>query len=85
MLLSAPAQTAGAPPALPTGNTGIAASFPNDANIKHHANVLFADGFETYTSVSQLTGYRQLQQLLSRLLISPWTARYSSVVQKPSG
>src|SRR5258708_4383228 len=56
MLLSAQAQTAGGPPALPAGNTGIAASFPNDANIQAHANVLFADGFENYTSVSQLTG-----------------------------
>jgi hypothetical protein len=37
------------------GNTGIAASFANDAGITGHANVLFADGFESYTSVSQLT------------------------------
>jgi hypothetical protein len=49
------AQTGG-PPALPTGNTGIAASFPNDVNIKTNGNVLFADSFETYTSISQLTG-----------------------------
>ncbi len=49
------AQT-GAPPALPTGNTGIASSFLNDAGIQANRNVLFADGFEGYTSVSQLTG-----------------------------
>ena len=41
---------------LPSGKTGIAASYPNDVNIQNHANVLFADGFETYTSASQLTG-----------------------------
>jgi hypothetical protein len=45
----------GAPPPLPTGNAGIASQFPNDANIQNHASVLFADGFETYTSTSQLT------------------------------
>lgn len=44
-----------APPPLPTGDTGIAASFPNDMNIRSHADVLFADGFETYTSPSQFT------------------------------
>lgn len=44
------------PPALPTGSTGIAASFPNDTNIQSHANVLFADGFETYSSASALVG-----------------------------
>lgn len=44
-----------APPPLPQGNTGIAASYLNDAGITGHANVLFADGFETYTSASQLT------------------------------
>ena len=45
-----------APPPLPAGNTGIAASYPNDAGIAANANVLFADGFESYTSASQLTG-----------------------------
>ena len=44
-----------APPALPQGNTGIAASYPNDAGIAANPNVLFADGFETYTTPTQLT------------------------------
>ena len=43
------------PPALPVGNTGIAASYPNDAGISANPGVVFADGFESYTSVSQLT------------------------------
>jgi chitodextrinase len=46
----------GGPPSLPQGNAGVAAAFPNDANIQFNASVLFADGFETYTSASQLTG-----------------------------
>lgn len=45
-----------APPPLPEGSTGIAASYPNDSGITANGNVLFADGFETYTSASQLTG-----------------------------
>lgn len=47
--------TGGAPPALPSGNNGIAALHPNDANIASDPNVLFADDFESYTSASQLT------------------------------
>jgi hypothetical protein len=43
------------PPALPQGNTGIAAAYPNDNGIASNANVVFADGFETYTSAGQLT------------------------------
>src|SRR5262245_22326196 len=43
-----------APPPLPEGN-GLAAAYPNDAGITANSNVLFADGFETYTSASQLT------------------------------
>ncbi|HEY5867737.1 MAG TPA: hypothetical protein VI542_19635 [Candidatus Tectomicrobia bacterium] len=46
---------AAAPPPLPEGNNGIAANHPGDANIASHPNVLFADGFESYTSPSQLT------------------------------
>jgi hypothetical protein len=46
----------GGPAPMPEGNTGIAAAFPNDTNIQSHAGVLFADGFESYTSVSGLTG-----------------------------
>ena len=44
------------PPALPEGNTGIAASYPNDSGIATNANVVFADGFDSYTSVSQMAG-----------------------------
>jgi hypothetical protein len=44
-----------APPALPEGNTGIAAGYPNDNGIATNANVLFADGFDSYTSTSQLS------------------------------
>ncbi|MGR9108178.1 MAG: fibronectin type III domain-containing protein [Gammaproteobacteria bacterium] len=40
---------------LPEGNAGISASYPGDANIGSDANVIFADDFESYTSVSQLT------------------------------
>ncbi len=44
------------PPALPEGNTGIAALYSNDDGIAAHAEVIFADNFESYSSVSQLTG-----------------------------
>ena len=44
------------PPTLPEGNTGIAASYPNDSGIATNANVVFADGFDSYTSVSQMSG-----------------------------
>ena len=44
-----------APSSLPTGNNGIAAGYPGDTNIQSHPDVLFADGFETYGTVSQLT------------------------------
>jgi hypothetical protein len=43
-----------APPTLPEGNSGIARSYLNDEGISADPNVLFADGFESYTSVSQL-------------------------------
>src|SRR3954467_11044783 len=46
---------AAAPPALPEGDTGIAAAYPADVNIRSNAHVLFADDFESYTSLSQLT------------------------------
>jgi hypothetical protein len=45
-----------APPPLPQGSTGIAAAYTNDSGITANPNVLFADGFENYTSASQLTG-----------------------------
>ena len=43
------------PPPLPEGNTGIAASFPNDVGIAGDSRVIFADTFESYTATSQLT------------------------------
>lgn len=51
---TAPLQTT-APPPLPQGNTGIAAAYPLDFNIESHPDVLFADGFESYSAVSNLT------------------------------
>ncbi|HMB73308.1 MAG TPA: hypothetical protein VKQ06_07035, partial [Gammaproteobacteria bacterium] len=42
--------------ALPEGETGIAAAYANDQGIGEHANVLFADDFESYSSANQLTG-----------------------------
>jgi chitodextrinase len=49
------ASQTGAPPALPEGATGIAAMYPGDANIAANSSVIFADNFESYTSVSQLS------------------------------
>lgn len=43
------------PPPLPQGNTGISSQFSGDVNIQSHADVLFTDDFESYTSASQLT------------------------------
>jgi hypothetical protein len=48
------ADSAGPPP-LPEGNTGIAAAYANDVGISANPAVVFADGFESYTSASQLT------------------------------
>jgi hypothetical protein len=44
------------PAALPEGSTGIAAAYPNDSGIANHPNVIFADNFDSYTSMSQLEG-----------------------------
>lgn len=44
-----------APPALPTGNNGIAVAYPGDSGIAANPNVVFADGFESYSAASQLT------------------------------
>ncbi|MCI0723589.1 MAG: Ig-like domain-containing protein [Acidobacteria bacterium] len=55
-IASTTTQSGGSGPApLPTGNNGIAAGYPGDANIASNANVLFADGFESYSTASQLT------------------------------
>lgn len=56
LLAFAPAAFGQAPPTLPEGSTGVAASYPNDADIESHPDVLFADDFDSYSSVSQLTG-----------------------------
>lgn len=45
-----------APPELPKGSNGIAASHPNDDDIASHPDVLFADDFESYSSVNELRG-----------------------------
>ena len=44
------------PPALPEGNTGIAASHPNDSGIGSNPNVVWADNFDSYTSFTQASG-----------------------------
>jgi hypothetical protein len=41
--------------ALPEGNSGIAARYPNDAGIDANPAVIFADDFESYVNASQLT------------------------------
>lgn len=51
-VLPAPSAAFAAP--LPEGNTGIAARYPRDANIRSDANVLFVDDFESYSTASQL-------------------------------
>lgn len=56
LLLAICAPANSAPPALPSGNTGIASRYPNDANIRTDPAVLFFEDFESYTAVSQLTG-----------------------------
>ena len=43
---------AAAPPPLPTGNNGIAANYPGDANISSAPNVIYADNFESYSASS---------------------------------
>ena len=40
---------------LPSGNSGIAARYPSDAGIASDPAVLFADGFESYSSAAGLT------------------------------
>lgn len=40
---------------LPEGNSGIASRYPGDAGIGADSAVVFADDFESYTSVGQLT------------------------------
>lgn len=53
-IAEATTQAASAPPTLPEGN-GLAAAYLNDSGIAGNSAVLFADGFETYTALSQLT------------------------------
>jgi len=49
------AMYAQAPAPLPSGNSGIAAKYMQDANIASDPKVLFADDFESYSSASQLS------------------------------
>lgn len=58
-----------APSPLPSGNSGIASKYPGDANIKSDPAVLFADDFESYTSLS---GNAMANQLFSH----GWTNLY---------
>jgi hypothetical protein len=51
-------------PALPEGNSGIAARYPSDAGIGSDPAVIFADDFESYSSAAGLT--------------SRWTEAYHS-------
>ncbi|HSW56349.1 MAG TPA: T9SS type A sorting domain-containing protein [Ignavibacteriaceae bacterium] len=44
-----------APDPLPTGNNGIARNYLNDEGIENDVSVIYADNFESYTSVSGLT------------------------------
>jgi hypothetical protein len=44
-----------APDPLPTGNNGIARNYLNDEGIENDPSVIYADNFESYTSVSGLT------------------------------
>lgn len=41
-------------PTLPSGDTGIAASYPGDAGIGGHSSVVFHDTFETYSTHSDM-------------------------------
>ncbi|MEP7110438.1 MAG: hypothetical protein ABI760_20755, partial [Ferruginibacter sp.] len=41
---------------MPEGNTGIASRYPGDVGIGSDPAVLFADDFESYTTVADLTG-----------------------------
>ena len=45
------------PNPLPSGQTGIAAKYPGDSNIKSDPNVIFADDFESYRFELQLWGH----------------------------
>ena len=56
LLAFAPDAFAQAPPVLPEGRSGIAASYPNDEGIESHPDVVFSDDFESYSSVFQLMG-----------------------------
>ena len=69
--------SAGAPPALPEGNTGIAAAYPNDTGITSNPNVLFADGYESYTSASQLISSGNYNNYFQQQNITPDTSTFA--------
>ena len=51
------------PSPLPSGQSGIAAKYPGDVNIKSNPSVIFADDFESYNSTNDLwTNWSNLYQ-----------------------
>lgn len=71
--LSGTTTFAQAPTPLPTGNNGIAAGYPNDANIKSDPRVIFADDFESYGSATDLWNNwsNVYQQIYTRIASEP--------------
>lgn len=63
---------------LPEGESGIAARYPHDAQIASDPAVLFADDFESYTSVSDLTSRWDNVFHLSNMQIASETGKYYS-------
>lgn len=55
LVIAAAALNAQAPDPLPTGNNGIAKNYLNDEGIASDPQVIFADDFESYSSVNGLT------------------------------
>jgi hypothetical protein len=74
--LSVLAYSQSGPPALPQGN-GLAAAYAGDAGISANSRVLFADGFESYTSTSQLTSSGNYQNLYQASNITIDTSTFS--------
>lgn len=61
------------PSPLPSGNNGIAAKYSRDINIKSDPHVIFADDFESYSSVIQLLSNwdNVYQQQYTRIATEP--------------
>ena len=64
-----------APPPLPEGKTGLARRYPGDMNIENDPNVIFADNFESYTTVAQMIGkwYRCGKPAYAKITMAPGT------------